>query len=185
MIPISAAAIEASIADRSPVAGTASWKRPTFGSNGHTLILSYCHSHDPICQGVFFRVGPTRTLDVGALTTLQHKNYDRLGEPEQAAKAIAQLIAAPPSGGSSVWPTKRDDGTPAFFIYLGASFISPDWSSCSSHFCIVGSGDTVYVFSIVNGINQVATLPLATPSPTGTLARMGMPAADIAVLFRS
>lgn len=66
-------------------------KRTAFSSNG-PLVLSYCHSHDPICQGLFFRFGPTRTLDPGALTFEQHKNYTSFGEPAEAAKAIAKLL---------------------------------------------------------------------------------------------
>lgn len=66
-------------------------KRTAFSSNG-SLALSYCHSHDPICQGLFFRVGPTRTPDPGAFTFEQHKNYTSFGEPAEAAKAIAKLL---------------------------------------------------------------------------------------------
>jgi hypothetical protein len=75
-------------------------RRTKFASQGSTLILSYCHSHDPICQGFFFRVGPTRTLDPGALTTQQHKNYTSFGEPEDAAAQIAARIAPIPIQGS-------------------------------------------------------------------------------------
>jgi hypothetical protein len=38
-------------------------KRPAF--NTSALVRSYCHSHDPVCQGFFFRVGPTRTPTSG------------------------------------------------------------------------------------------------------------------------
>jgi hypothetical protein len=43
------------------------------------LILSFCHSHDPICQGIGFRIGPTRTPDAGALTFRKHLNYTTSG----------------------------------------------------------------------------------------------------------
>lgn len=68
-------------------------RRPAFGNTGSTLVLSYCHSHDPVCQGLFHRVGPTRTLDPGALTFRQHLNYTGFGEPEQAAELVAKLAA--------------------------------------------------------------------------------------------
>lgn len=67
-------------------------RRPPFGANGRTLVLSYCHSHDPICQGLFFRLGPTRTLDPGSLTVKQHTNYTKFGEPQQAADMIAERL---------------------------------------------------------------------------------------------
>jgi hypothetical protein len=158
-------------------------KRATFTPET-TLVLSYCHSHDPICQGFFFRVGPTRTLDPGALTLRQHTNYTSFGEPQQAAATIAKLLrtSGPPS--VSGWPTHRNDGQPAFFEYLGASFISPDWSSCSGSWCIVGSANTVYVFSLANGIAQVATIPLATADPATALAALGVPAATVAALLK-
>ena len=66
-------------------------RRPSFGNTGQTLVLSYCHSHDPICQGLLVRLGPTRTLDPGALTFRQHINYTKFGEPEQAADLVAKL----------------------------------------------------------------------------------------------
>jgi hypothetical protein len=69
-------------------------RRPPFGKTGRTLVLSYCHSHDPICQGLFFRLGPTRTLDPGSLTFKQHENYTRFGEPQSAAELIAERLGA-------------------------------------------------------------------------------------------
>jgi len=68
-------------------------KRPWFARGGKTLIRSYCHSHDPICQGFFFRIAFRRELDPGSLTTVQHKNYTKFGEPEEVANEIAQLAA--------------------------------------------------------------------------------------------
>lgn len=67
-----------------------------------TLVLSYCHSHDPICQGFFFRVGPTRTPDPGSLTTSQHKNYTKFGEPEDAAKQVGDKIGVPTAGNAKL-----------------------------------------------------------------------------------
>jgi lysophospholipase L1-like esterase len=89
-----------------------------------------------------------------------------------------------PTPTKSTWPTKRNDGTPAFFEYLGASFIIPDWSSCSTNYCIAGSGDTVYVFSLPGGINQIGTVPLDTPDPRAALSSLGVPATDIDTLLQ-
>jgi len=83
--------------------------------------------------------------------------------------------------GSSDWPTHRDDGSPAFFAYLGASFIAPDWTSCDASYCLAGSGDTVYVF---NGqLDQIGTIPLSVASPTEALVALGIPAAVVQELL--
>jgi hypothetical protein len=159
--------------------------RPTFASG--PLTLSFCHAHDPICQGFFIRLaGRNVAPDPGTVPPRQHTNYDKFGEPQQAAATVAKLLQTkpgPPAGGGS-WPTHRNDGQPAFFEYLGASFISPDWSSCSGSWCIVGSANTVYVFSLANGIAQVATIPLATADPATALAALGVPAATVAALLK-
>jgi hypothetical protein len=36
-------------------------ERPQF--SGRAVVLSYCHSHDPICQGVASRIGPVPVVD--------------------------------------------------------------------------------------------------------------------------
>lgn len=66
-------------------------RRPAF-KTGDSLVLSYCHSHDPICQGLFFRVGPTRTPDPGSLTFRQHLNYTGFGEPTEIAVQVAKKL---------------------------------------------------------------------------------------------
>jgi hypothetical protein len=60
-------------------------KRPKF-IGGH--VYSYCHSNDPVCQS---------TANPIALTTW-HNNYDKLGEPGEAARLIAKLVAVRVSG---------------------------------------------------------------------------------------
>jgi hypothetical protein len=83
--------------------------------------------------------------------------------------------------GSSAWPTHRDDGSPAFFAYLGASFIAPDWTSCDASYCLAGSGDTVYVF---NGqLDQIGTIPLSVSSPTSALISLGISSAVVQELL--
>jgi Cutinase len=64
-------------------------QRPIFGEG--PLVLSYCHSHDPICQGVGERIGPNVVLDPGAFTFRQHTNYTKHGEPQQAARLVAAV----------------------------------------------------------------------------------------------
>jgi hypothetical protein len=48
-------------------------ERPLF--QGPASVFSYCHSHDPICQGVGERIGPIPVVDPGSLTFKQHTNY--------------------------------------------------------------------------------------------------------------
>lgn len=67
-------------------------QRPVFG--GPALVLSYCHSHDPICQGVGERIGPFPVVDPGSLTFRQHTNYAAHGEPQQAAALVASKLPA-------------------------------------------------------------------------------------------
>lgn len=160
-------------------------RRPAFGSTGKTLVLSYCHSHDPICQGVLFRVGPTRTLDTGALTFRQHLNYTSFSEPQQAATLVASLLrAATTQPAASSWPTKRNDGPPALFIWLGASFLAPSWSSCDATYCVVGvdSEQRVYVFEIDNGIKELGWVA-ENFDPRATLLSAHMSEADVNALL--
>lgn len=83
--------------------------------------------------------------------------------------------AEPPSGGSGGWPTDDMEGTPAFFAYLGASFIAPAWSSCTADpggFCLVGSGRRVIAFNL-QPIDRAGTIPVDTPDPLQALLDMG------------
>ena len=171
-------------------------RRPSFGSTGKTLVLSYCHSHDPICQGIFFRLGPIRTLDPGSLTFAQHKNYTDFGEPQAAAALVAKLLprstGATPTGTTTTtsssspdaWPTHRNDGPPALFIWLGASFIFPSWSSCTAVYCLVGddSDQRVLVFKIQGGINELGWL-VDNQDPRTALAHAGFTPADVDALL--
>ena len=154
-------------------------KRSRFGSGG-TLVLSYCHSHDPVCQGVFVRLGPTRTLDPGALTFAQHKNYTKFGEPQAAAALVAKLLTTTSSSSSDAWPVHRNDGPPALYIWLGASFIDPSWASCTPVYCIVGddADQRVLIFRIQGGLNELGWIAENQDPPTA-LANAGFGQADI------
>ena len=67
--------------------------RPTFPTNERTLILSYCHSHDPICQGFYYRLGGTNiSFDPATIPPHQHTNYTNFNEPEQAAQQVATRL---------------------------------------------------------------------------------------------
>ena len=55
--------------------------RPLYPTGGH--VLSYCHKYDPVCQN--------RVSDA-IHGTSQHKNYDRLGEPQEAARYFVGLV---------------------------------------------------------------------------------------------
>jgi hypothetical protein len=166
-------------------------KRPAFTSGG-ALVLSYCHSHDPICQGALYRVGPTRTLDVGALTFRQHLNYTSFGEPKQAAKLVAdRLRRAPPTSTTpppraSGWPTTRNDGPPALYLWLGASFISPAWASCDRDtvYCLVGDNadQRVLVFKLSSGVKELGWIS-ENSDPTTALQKAGFDATEISALL--
>ena len=57
--------------------------RPLFGGR---RALSYCHQHDPICQG------PLSFTEIALYRFTRHSNYADLGEPEQAAQYFAPLL---------------------------------------------------------------------------------------------
>lgn len=78
-------------------------RRPAFGAPAGR-VLSFCHSHDPICQGLFFRVAFSRTLDPAAVKGSSHLNYARLGEPAAAANAFVEQILSADSAGELVTP---------------------------------------------------------------------------------
>lgn len=67
-------------------------KRPTFMSPDRRIV-SYCHSHDPICQGFGIALGGVPVADPGSLTLKQHSNYTKFGEPAKAANLIAARSA--------------------------------------------------------------------------------------------
>jgi hypothetical protein len=59
-------------------------------------VLSYCHGHDPICQGPFIKVGGKNVLDpkvfgASGPRLLNHENYVEFGEPRAAAREMARL----------------------------------------------------------------------------------------------
>jgi hypothetical protein len=60
-------------------------KRPLFSTYWQPHIRSYCHLHDPVCQGPLHNV---------AYLFSQHKTYDKLSEPEAAARYFASLETA-------------------------------------------------------------------------------------------
>jgi len=83
--------------------------------------------------------------------------------------------------GSGGWPVHRNDGSPAFFAYLGASFLFPDWTSCDPNYCLAESGGTVYVFAIP--LNQIATISASVSSPSKSLTAVGISAGDVQKLL--
>lgn len=135
-------------------------------------VLSFCHRSDPACQDHGIRLS-------------QHKNYTSFKESEEAAKYFAapdDVVNDGPKASPAVpdkWPAKRFDGTPALFLHLGASFIWPDWSSCNSNYCLVGSQDGVLVFSVSDGVDEIARIGLGAADPRLALTVLGIPARDI------
>ena len=57
-------------------------QRALFSPSVRERMLSYCHAHDPVCQG---------PLHNGEYLTSQHTDYAKLGEPEEAARYFTQL----------------------------------------------------------------------------------------------
>jgi cutinase len=148
-----------------------------------THLMSFCHVADPVCQNL--PLGTIRRIRFAG-----HENYQSLGEPQVAAEYFAQLIARdsrapaspPPTGSKSKWPTKKDSGPPAFYMWLGASFIVPEWVSCSDNYCIVGSDDKVLVFEL-HDIEQIGEIPIDVSDPRAALAKLGISATEIDALL--
>lgn len=130
--------------------------RPVFNSD---KVLSFCHQFDPICQA------PLSPWEIARFRTSQHNNYTKFGEPKIAAVQFLKLMkkkAIQPSAPAK-WPTSGLKGPPRFMIYLGASFIFPEWSRCTNRFCFIGLGDKVHVYSLTDGIKELGWVPVSTP----------------------
>lgn len=58
-------------------------------------VRSYCHGHDPICQGPFIRSGSRipdpKIFGASGPRLINHENYAEFGEPEEAAQGVALL----------------------------------------------------------------------------------------------
>lgn len=142
------------------------------------IVVSFCHQKDPVCQGA------SQLMH----RFVFHDNYDKLGEPEAAARyltnwgEIFNLKPAPQP--LNKWPTKRNDGTTVFSMWVGANLmVLPDWSSCDPSYCIVGASDTVYVISLINGFDQIPSVPINATSPRTELSKRGVPDQDIEKLL--
>jgi hypothetical protein len=59
--------------------------RPVFSGAKRGHVISYCHEHDPVCQG------PLSYIELARYRFSRHNNYDDLGEPEEAARYFAKL----------------------------------------------------------------------------------------------
>lgn len=91
---------------------------------------------------------------------------------------IETTVVAP----SGHWPTSANDGSPAFYAYLGASFIFPDWVACAYGYCIVGSGDQVHLFT-EHPIKQIGQTGLSTQNPQQALMKLGLASSQAASLL--
>lgn len=63
---------------------------------GSSQVLSFCHLHDPVCQGLAWLVKYGFT---------QHENYDKLGEPQKAADILLKVAIPKPKVGQGSAPT--------------------------------------------------------------------------------
>jgi predicted esterase len=59
--------------------------RPIFDKIRRTHVLSFCHRHDPVCQG------PLSYAELVRYRFSRHTSYDASGEPERAAQYFANL----------------------------------------------------------------------------------------------
>jgi hypothetical protein len=62
--------------------------RPIFDKGRRSHVLSFCHKHDPVCQG------PLSFIELARYSFSRHANYDKLGEPERAAQYFANFSAS-------------------------------------------------------------------------------------------
>lgn len=144
-------------------------------------VVAFCHQEDPVCQA------PLSSFELMHFKTGQHKNYTSFKEPEEAAKYLAIPAAdandspKPASATVDKWPTKRNDGTTVFSMWLAANYlILSDWTSCDPNYCLVGSSDTVFVISIANGFDQIGSgIPIGAASPRAELGKRKVPEQDI------
>lgn len=153
--------------------------RPPFVQLDGVKVVSYCHKHDPVCQG------PLSYPELILYRFSRHNNYAKLREPEMAARYFDKLEGSsgspqPRPKPADKWPTKRNDGSTVFFMWVGANLlILPDWSSCDPNYCIVGTSDTVYVISLINGFNQIGWVRTSISAPRAGLEQVGVPDQDI------
>lgn len=142
-------------------------------------VVAFCHQEDPVCQA------PLSSFELAYFKMGQHKNYTKFKEPEEAAKYFAKLEGSgtsppPPSAPAEKWPTNRNEGTTVFSMWLAVNFlIMPDWVSCDRNYCIAGSGDMVYVISIVDGFDQIGWVRTSIADPRAGLKQVGTPDQDI------
>jgi hypothetical protein len=66
-----------------------------------------------------------------------------------------------------------NDGKPAFWAYLGASLLVPDWVACDFGYCIVGSGEKVHLFTD-GPIEEKGQVDLAVEDPAVALIGLGL-----------
>lgn len=84
--------------------------RPIFTGSLGGRVLTYCHRHDPVCQG------PLSYYELARYRFTRHNNYDKQGEPEEAARYITKT-ERPTATGSAREPVRRANTTEFRAIY--------------------------------------------------------------------
>lgn len=79
---------------------------------------------------------------------------------------------------SGSWPDADQEGPPALWVWFGASFVVPDWVSCSARYCIAGMGDEVHLYEL-DGLLDLGWLSLSEPDPTAAFVEAGIPATEV------
>ncbi len=93
---------------------------------------------------------------------------------DDASDTTVTTVTVGPEG---PWPTHDNEGTPAFWAYLGASFYMPDWASCSDAYCLAGDSSTVHVYKM-DGLVELGTVPTSTADPAAALQSLGLSTAE-------
>lgn len=115
-------------------------ERPRF-SQKH--VLSYCHSNDPVCQN---------TANPIALFTW-HNNYDKLGEPAEAAGIVARWL-----GGSA--PSGKT-------LSCGSLSLTFDTAQFSSKIVSNGTSCSTSRWVLTFATRKPVSLGETLPTPTG------------------
>lgn len=144
------------------------------GSASHLQYISTLNAfsgHELCSQDSWvFALRPTCLLD-------SRCGHPQLAGQQAIASAVVRALKLPkPKAGSKPapgkadkWPTRRNDGTPVFFEAAGIDLTGfPSWSSCNIHYCLVGIGRNVYLYSVEKDIKQ-ENHALASGDPRSTL----------------
>ena len=114
--------------------------RRLFTPSERPHVLSYCHQHDPVCQS------PYSFAEFGIYRFSRHNNYDKLDEPEQAARYFTALVG----------PLQSVRNARATTRYGPFTRTAPDFSNCLT----VWAKDTYSEYVTITVSSDTATFTL-------------------------